>query len=437
MPYGFSKRLTIMALGLSFCLTLSVRGQNVEPLSLPLRDQQLDANALFQALAADLHWTAAAAATLQQEFAAKPISGSLAPVALDRAQIDNLAKLFPSVFSLESKGDRDELVIDRGALQNTLREQKLKLRQHLAAAAGIETTQFVKLPTTWPEPSEPPSRVVIVLHGIHSTPTAGQAVALQLHETTKLPMLQFLYPNDAPVMESAEKLNQQLDKILGEFPDTQISLVGYSLGCLVARGALEWPTGSSEPIRKNVDQLILVCPPNHGSALWEYAPLLEGAEIWQRMANHEAIGRPLQRVVRTITDGLNEASADLDPNSPWMLELNRQPRPAHVRYSILAGDRGPIRPVAGMLMQVGLKQLEENVEFGPLAKRLADVTRMPELRQGRGDGVVKLQATKLDGVDDWELLPISHLDWGQVKTDPGRMLVDAITKRLVRNADGN
>lgn len=437
MPYGFSKRLNIITLGLSLCLTLSVRAQNAEPLSLPLRDQQLDAIALFQALAADLHWTAAATATLQQEFAAKPTNGSLAPVVLDRAQIDNLAKLFPNVFSLESQGDRDELVVNRAALQNTLREQKLKLRQHLAAAAGIETTKLVKLQTTWTEPSEPPARVVIVLHGIHSTSTAGQAVALQLHETTKLPMLLSLFPNDAPVLESAEQLNQQLDKILREFPNTQISLVAYSLGGLVARGALEWPTGNEEPIRKNVDQLILVCPPNHGSALWEYAPLLEGAEIWQRIASHESIGRPLQRVVRSITDGLNEASADLDPNSPWMLELNRQPRPAHVRYAILAGDRGPIRPVAGMLMQVGLKKLEENAELGPLAKRLADVTRMPELRFGRGDGVVKLQATKLKGVDDWELLPISHLDWGQVETDAGRTLVDAITRRLTSNADGN
>lgn len=428
---------------LLFAITL--RAQSPDLLHLPLHEQQLDANSLFEAIAPDLHWTAAATATLRSEFVANaPLNVDAnadanvdANAMLNREQMDKIVQLFPDIFSIATLSDRDALVVNRDALRNSLREQKLRIRRNLAAAAGIETSQLVKLPTTWAERAEPPQRVVIVLHGLHSTPTAGQAVAMQLHEQCQLPMLMLLYANDAPVTESAGEFIRQLEAFADKFPNTQISVVGYSLGGLVARSALECPTWNEEPVRKNVDQLILVCPPNHGSALWEYAPLLEGAEIWQRIANHEAIGRPLQRVMRSITDGLNEASADLDPESPWMLELNRQPRPAHVRYSILAGDRGPIRPVAGMLMQVGLKQLEENVELGPMAKRLADVTRMPELRLGRGDGVVKVQATKLDGVADWELLPISHLDWGQVETDAGRTLVDAITKRLVRTAEGN
>ncbi len=434
---GLRFRFIAIVLAASLCLSSSVEAQAPESLLLPLRNQKLDANTLFQALAADLHWTTAATVTLQQEFTGKQATETHASVELDRAQIDTLLDRFPTVFSRESNAEQDLLVINRSELQNTLREQKLMLRQHLAEVAGIKMTRLDKLPTTWPDSSQPPNRVVIVLHGIHSTPAAGEAVALELHKATSHPMLQFLYPNDAPVLESAERLNQELAKFLVEYPDTQISLVAYSLGGLVARSALEWPKWHNEPARQKVDQLILVCPPNHGSALWEYAPLLEGAEIWQRIVNNESVGQPFRRVVRSITDGLNEASADLQPDAPWIVELNRLPRSAHVRYSILAGDRGPLRPAAAMLIQVGLHELEDHGELGPLAKRLAAVTRMAELRQGRGDGVVRVQATKLDGVTDWELLPISHLDWGQVDTDSGRRLLKAIATRVIGTAVEN
>jgi hypothetical protein len=372
--------------------------------------------------------------TLQQEFAEKSRIESPAATMLNPTQIQKLPQLFPHVFSLESAEDQGVLQINRAALQESLREQKLKLRQHLAEAAGIEMTRVVKLPATWPARSQPPSRIVIVLHGIHSTPAAGEAVAMQLHEKTKLPMFLYLYPNDAPVTESAGEFIKALQKISTDSPGASISVVAYSLGGLVARSALEWPAWKDELKGQKIDQLIMVCPPNHGSALWEYAPLLEGAEVWQRIANHEAIGRPWRRIVSSISDGFNEASADLRPESPWLLELNRQPRPDHVRYTIIAGDRGPIRPVAGMLIQVGLKQFEENVEFGPLVDRLAKVTRMGELQQGRGDGVVKVEATKLAGVHDWELIPISHLDWGQVESVAGQALADAMARRLKSSA---
>jgi pimeloyl-ACP methyl ester carboxylesterase len=432
-----SIRSMVIFLVASLCFSSSYGVQSPELVALPLHNERLDASTLFEAMATDLHWTTAAMVTLQQEFRGKQATETHAPVELDQAQIDQLLARFPKVFSREYNEEQDLLVINRSELQNTLREQKLKLRQHLAEVAGIKMTRLDKLPATWPEPSHQPNRVVIVLHGVHSTPAAGEAVALQLHKATTYPTLQFLYPNDAPVMESAERLNQELATFLVEHPDTQISLVAYSLGGLVARSALEWPKWHNEPARQKVDQLILVCPPNHGSALWEYAPLLEGAEIWQRIVNNEAVGQPLRRVLRSITDGLNEASADLQPDSPWLVELNRLPRSDRVRYSILAGDRGPIRPVAALLIQVGLHQLENHVELGPLAKRLADVTDMPELRQGRGDGVVRVQATKLDGVPDWELLPISHLDWGQVETEPGRCLLNAIAKRIAGTAVEN
>lgn len=414
------------------CLLFSslAYGQPSELIRLPMHQQTLDANTLFQALAPDLHWTAAAAATLQQEFFANDNQSPRSAAILDRQQIEKYCQTFPEIFSLNSKDGREELVVDRGNLQKLLREQKLKLRRQLAQVAGIETTKLSKLPTTWTATDQPPSRVVIVLHGIHSTPAAGMKVADDLHQATGLPMSLFLYPNDAPVIESAEELVNELKTFAADFPETKISLVAYSLGGLVARAALEWPTLKGNPALHQIDQVILVSPPNHGSALWEYAPLLEGAEVWQRIMNHESLGRPLQRIAGAISDGLNEASADLDPKSEWLLELNRQPRRPGVEYTILYGDRGPIRPVAGLLIQVGLNQLEQNVDLGPLAQRLAAVTRMTELHYGKGDGVVRIPATKLEGVADWERLPISHLDWGRIETEAGRTINAAIAKRL-------
>ncbi len=415
--------------------------QTLEPIRLPLEEGQLDMGQLYEAVGPDLHWIAGATTTLTHEFQRRPRSAAWLPSDSPRTkalmpsdQVGELLRLFPGVFALESAtaDSPAALVVDRNRLTGLLAQKKRALRYRLAAAAGIEIAALRKVDATWPAHQHAPARIVIVLHGMHSTLQTGQAMAVSLHDSTSLPFMMFSYPNDAPVVESAEIFAHHLDALSREYPDSQVSVVGYSLGGLVSRAALELPPQRSMLDNCRVDQLILVCPPNGGSALWEYAPLLEGAEILQRLNDEDLLGRPLRRIVRAITDGLNEASADLNPNAALLQELNQQNRCPQIRYSVIAGDQGPLRPTTAVLLQLGLQKWQAASDDGPLVVRLAEVARMAELQRGQGDGVVRLEATQLTGVSDWEVLPIDHLTWGQVETKPGQDLLEAITKRLVQ-----
>jgi hypothetical protein len=53
-----------------------------------------------------------------------------------------------------------------------------------------------------------------------------------------------------------------------------------------------------------------------------------------------------------------------------------------------------------------------------------------ELRKGSGDGVVTLQSARLEGVDDFEILPINHLEWGKLDELSGQRVLDEVVERI-------
>jgi pimeloyl-ACP methyl ester carboxylesterase len=352
---------------------------------------------------------------------------------LEPAEVEDLLRVFPDLLSRRTAppGNDEVLRFQRDAFQDLLAQRKRALRIRLADATGLEIATWHRIDATWPPGAEAPPRIVVVVHGLHSTSTTSEAMALQLHRSTGLPMVLVTYPNDAPVFESANWVAEELGQLMDEFPDARLSLLAYSLGSLVSRAVVEMPERHPAGGAQRIDRLIMVCPPNQGSGLWQYAPLLEGGEIWQRLADTDLVGRPFRRVARAMVDGLNEASDDLNPESIALQTLNARARCSTVRYSIIAGDQGPLRPVATTLLRYGIRHWEAANDDGPWAARLAAVAELPELQRGRGDGVVRVESTQLAGVADWQVLPIHHLTWGQVDTQPGRQLLEAVAQKLL------
>jgi len=59
-----------------------------------------------------------------------------------------------------------------------------------------------------------------------------------------------------------------------------------------------------------------------------------------------------------------------------------------------------------------------------------EIANMDEWTKGRGDGVVSIKSTRLDGVDDFVVLPFAHNDFGAEPTAAATQVIAEIKKRL-------
>lgn len=440
-----STRLLSLALLLSFAavgakaqpvgdLSPGVGGTTGRVVVLPLEDGQLDCTLLFEAIADDVHWLASGVVGITRSMSYLE-SGDCR---LSPAQVERLVARYPQIFTFQelTTSGKSGLAVDTEAFARRMADKKGSLRSWLAEVAGRPLSRITKVADTWNSAGESPLRVVVVAAGLHATVASAHAMAKELHARTNLPMCIFAYPNDGPLAESAVLLLHELEGLRADYPDSRITLVAHSMGGLVARAALELPLGGSATLRSpsslqlGVDQLVQICPPNHGSALSSYAPLLEGVEQVYRLVD-PGVERRRQQIFGMITDGFNEAPAELSPTSDFLRRLNRSSRDPHVRYTIIAGNAGPLRPHHTLLLGTAWDRFA-SVLGEPLRVdgRVRELLVCDELRDGAGDGVVSLDSARLAGVDDFVILPIHHLTWNELDSEAGGRLVTELGSRL-------
>ncbi len=410
-------------------------------ITLPVDGRGVDSGLFFQSVANELHWVSGSVAGFARVFGIEATGTHITPT-----QLDTLVQNFPTVFSYQSPANAPRpdsasqvLAVDTAALSRMLAEKKSGLRRWLAGLDGQALSEMTRIAETWPnDKSAPaPARIVIVTPGLHSPTGSAVELGKVIHQRTHFPICVFRYPNDGPISESSQWLIEELQELHHQYPQSHLTLVTHSMGGLVARGAIELSrldgdsTRSSLAARVRLDQLILICPPNHGSALGEYGPLLEGFEQLYNLTQRREDGSRERVLVKMITDGFNEASAELNPASDLLKELNGRERDAAVRYTILAGDAGPLKPGMTSLLGGAWERLATAIQ-GPkeVDTRVRDLLACRELQQGLGDGVVSVESAQLAGVDDFVLLPMHHLSWALLDTPAGKEMVDAIVARL-------
>jgi hypothetical protein len=114
-----------------------------------------------------------------------------------------------------------------------------------------------------------------------------------------------------------------------------------------------------------------------------------------------------------ITEGICQASADLRPDSRFLLELNSQPRRGPIRYTIIAGDRPAYYRFEAKLLEYTGDLVSGRVAgwWGVcLARNAVESGRQWLLRQrAENDGPIALQSARLAGVSDFVTLPADHL----------------------------
>jgi pimeloyl-ACP methyl ester carboxylesterase len=288
----------------------------------------------------------------------------------------------------------------RVALQEARSKTQLVKSLLRESLAGDLDPYAFELDAGWQD-QEPNRPLVVLIHGY----TAGTRSLAAFHKTLResgWPVATFSYPNDGPLADSSQRLAKELRAFREQHPQRAVAIVAHSMGGLVARAAIEDPR--SDP--GNVQKLILVCTPNHGT---RWADLPGGLDVWEHLP--AVPKQPLPETFReSIADGLNEARSDLQPDSRFLRELNARERNPRISYSLILGTAAPCSSaeIAQWRDRV-TKSLEKSRPGRVVLPRVDSFLEdFAEVEQGRGDWVVSVESGKLAGVADVVLLPITH-----------------------------
>lgn len=263
------------------------------------------------------------------------------------------------------------------------------------------TKYGVRMDDGW-ENADASKPAIILVHGFNSTPQQNAALMIPIREAG-FPCGTFAYPNDYIIQLSAQLLSNDLRHFAQQYPKRRVILVCHSMGGLVARACLE--DSLYDP--GNVDRLIMIAPPTHGSMIAHFAVGTDAWEHW--LARRD--GWPWQRARDSIVDGLGEAASDLCPKSEFLTELNSRPLNPHIRYSVFLGTGARLSESQAAWIRESVCDCLAKCPGGDRSAKELDMllADIDELVEGKGDGVVAVKRGRLEGVDDTLILPFGHI----------------------------
>jgi pimeloyl-ACP methyl ester carboxylesterase len=241
--------------------------------------------------------------------------------------------------------------------------------------------------------------LAVMIHGLDSNNGVWFEMA-KLLEAQHWQVAYFSYPSDGPIQDGADRLAKEMAALHAKFPTLRVSLIGHSMGSLVARAYIEGDAYAGQ-----VDHFIAIAPPNHGSPWTRERFLLEAHEQYWAWRSYKDWS-PLWM----FTDGHGEAADDLKPDSKFLKTLNARPRRAGVKYTIIAGDHNILsRFGANGVASVEWCLPDKNI-WGIRQARGGLQKAQAKLRDqtSDSDGVVPIASTQLDGVTDFVRLHADH-----------------------------
>lgn len=274
------------------------------------------------------------------------------------------------------------------ALRTWVRETVLEALPEEAQRSNAEYGLHVRLA------GEPEALCVVLIHGLDDTGSLWDDLVAEM---VGLPyrVLEFTYPNDQPVGDSAALLAESLSELKTE----SVVLVGHSMGGLVSRELLTSPelgfADRSAGLPK-VKGLAMLGTPNHGSEWARLRVWLELRDLAVRMHDNRFA------LLSSLADGAGEAKVDLRPGSKFLKELNARPMPEDVEYLLVAGVATPDLQWAELKERV----LEDYPEMQPVVETLEPVYRSTSRRLG--DGAVTLESLRLEGLPEPVQVDASH-----------------------------
>lgn len=251
--------------------------------------------------------------------------------------------------------------------------------------------------------------VVLIVPGMLNGDDS-MSIFKQRFSDERIPAALFRYESTLGVEAVAKKLTAFLTAEAQRYPNRQLILLTHSMGGVVCRRAIEDPAFGLNCVRK----LIMVAPPNAGSTL----ATLRGEtikELAEGLAAQELVGIVGKQGPGVINETLGlytgQAQVDLTPDSELLKTVNSFQRNPNVRYTVIAGTKAPIPPLA--LNAGGLLLQRFGFGNGGVADRFTNLVKTinrNEWINGRGDGAVTIESTQLENVEDQIELPFGHCD---------------------------
>ena len=356
---------------------------------------------------------------------------------LGRSQLGFLERLAPGALSVDVQEDRVVFRIERGRLEAQGEELVRAIERWVLDTVGWRATdrRFGMSLVTPDDPRAPIDglapgvrRAVVLVHGLDDPGWIWRDLTLHLLDAGHV-VLRFEYPNDQPIADSGDFFATHLRQLRAGGIE-RIDIVAHSMGGLVSRDVLTRRAyynsdGSGRGEFPAVDRLIMLGTPNHGSVMARLRGVSQLREQASRLFSGDWSWR------EALADGAGEAGRDLLPSSAFLRRLNSRARPAHTRYTIVAGRLSPVS--------------EDEIES--LARRARDIRRsidgkdqvgaglatswLKELVRGIGDGVVSIESARLEGVEDMVEVKGNHLSM-IVDVFPGESTPPAIAIVLDR-----
>jgi pimeloyl-ACP methyl ester carboxylesterase len=347
--------------------------------------------------------------------------------ALGTVQLSLLDRLAHGVLTTEVKGQCVVVTVDHAELKRKLAESSQSLEAWVEELAddltrrqqrnyGITFATPLNDRTLLADMKVAPEEVVLLVHGLDDPGFMWRDLIPELQQRG-LSVARFEYPNDGPIAESADLLASCLSE-LSEAGVREVDVVAHSMGGLVVRDVLTRPehyagNGAASNAKElpAIDQLIMLGTPNHGSSLARLRGLAELREHFYRAWQGDR-----GWLAPFNNDGAGEAGMDLLPGSKFLQELNSRAHATHTRYTIIAGECGT--EVAGDLKQAAdhARKLAESSSAPQwLRDMLADKPEDAALKivgqtmNELGDGCVTVQSAKLEGINDFQVVPGNHL----------------------------
>jgi pimeloyl-ACP methyl ester carboxylesterase len=243
---------------------------------------------------------------------------------------------------------------------------------------------------------------IVLIHGLDDPGKVWMNLGPAL-VARELDVWQMSYPNDQPIVESADFFYKEIEKLKKSGID-RVNIISHSMGGLVSRELLTSPRiGYSDKVRSGlapeVTGLVMVGTPNHGSELARFRIFSEMRDQWVNIVEGQG------SIFRGVLDGTGEAKIDLLPESEFLKSLNERPHPPGTRMLIIAGKVSPWEDseIEG-LFNSAIKSMPE---LGTnLMSELKDFSM--SMSNGLGDGLVTVESSRLEGVEH-QLVPGTHL----------------------------